>query len=177
MYITLRLVYHVFCSEWSVGDSFGCSRGSYQRAPSSAGIQYSAAAQSPSGAPFPAHLPSSPGKTPPTSDTNTFTFSERTLPSWPLSFDFFYSDRRIKMSILPLFHREHACPLLKSFRKYLVHPLTWTCCVCSTTSSWLCIRQLTPMCATHRPVFTSFYILVRDLTTAVDGWLCEWLKI
>lgn len=163
-----------FCSEWSVGDSFSCSRDSYQRAPSSAGIQYSATAQIPSGTPVPANLPSAPGKTPPSSNIyffwNNFTYITSFL-------DLFQSDRRIRMTTLPLFHTECACPSLKSFRKYLVRPLTWTCCVCSTTSCWLCTHLLTPMCVTHHPAFTSFYILVRDLITAVDGWLCEWIKV
>lgn len=78
MYSTSHCVWFIicflFCSEWSVGDSFGCSRDSYQRAASSAGVQYSAAAQSPSGAPLPAHLPSSPGKTLPSPNTNSIYF-------------------------------------------------------------------------------------------------------
>lgn len=77
------------------------------------------------------------------------------------------------MSTLPMFPKECVCPSLKLFRKCLVHPLTLTCCVCSTTSCCLCTHLPTPMCATHHPAFISFYILVRDITTAINGWICE----
>lgn len=172
-------IWFIMCfviSEWSVGDSFNCSRDSYQRGPSSAGIQYSAAAQSPSGAPLPANLPSVPGKIPPSSNTNFIYFFCKNVTLITSFIQIFHSDRRIRMSILPLFHRECACPLLKSFRKYSVHPLTWTCCVCSIIFCWLYTHLLTPMCAIRHQAFTSFCILVRGLTTAVDGWLFECIK-
>lgn len=151
-HITYGLSCVLFWTEWSVGDSFGCSRDSYQRGPSSAGIQYSAAAQSPSGAPLPTSLPSVSGKTPPSLNTNCLLFVKELYLNdlFPLTLSFWqekqdehliYVPQGVCLSFIKIIQEVLGSPpdldLLRLLYNFLlaVHPPTNTY-VCHTPSSF-----------------------------------------